>query len=112
VNVNNHAAADKVSLRLGRQDGEVVVSVEDNGQGFEPDVPPSDGREHFGLSIMRARAARIGGQIDIQSAPGEGTKLELRWPLYGMLAGDARPRGTQPQPPAARELAQVEELEA
>jgi signal transduction histidine kinase len=98
-----------VSIRLERQDGEITLSVEDDGRGFEPDVTPSDGREHFGLSIMRARAARIGGQIEIESAPGEGTRLVLRWPLYGTLSRDTTPSEPQRQPPPALELAKVEE---
>jgi signal transduction histidine kinase len=106
VNVNHHAEAEKVSVRLERQDGEITLSVEDNGRGFDPEVPPSDGREHFGLSIMRARAARIGGQVDIESAPGEGTRLVLRWPLYGTLSSDTRPLRPPPNLP---ELMQVEE---
>lgn len=105
VNVNHHAGAGQVSVRLEKQDGEIILSVEDNGRGFDPDVPPSDGREHFGLSIMRARAARIGGRIEIQSAPGEGTRLLLRWPLYGTISSNAAPREPQRQPPAAMEPA-------
>ena len=106
VNVNHHAGADQVSVCLERQDGEITLSVEDNGRGFDPDVTPSDGREHFGLSIMRARAARIGGLIEIDSTLGEGTRFVLRWPLYGTLSSDTKP--LRP-PPNAPELIQVEE---
>ena len=106
VNVNNHAGADRVDVRLARQDGTISLSVEDDGRGFDPEVPPSDGREHFGLSIMRARAARIGGQVEIESAPGKGTRLVLRWPLYGTVGGGTRPL----RPPlTAAELIRVEE---
>jgi len=109
VNANHHAEADQVSVHLERQDGEISLSVEDNGRGFDPDLTPSDGREHFGLSIMRARAARIGGQIEIESTLGEGTRLVLRWPLYGTLSRETRPLRPHRQPPTALELAQVEE---
>ena len=106
VNVNNHAAAVRVDVRLARQDGMILLSVEDDGQGFDPEISPSDGREHFGLSIMRARAARIGGQVEIESAPGKGTRLVLRWPLYGTVGGGTRPL----RPPlTAAELIRVEE---
>ncbi|MGD8904100.1 MAG: GAF domain-containing protein [Anaerolineae bacterium] len=101
VNVNNHAQAHQVSVRLERADGEVLLSVEDDGRGFDPGVIPHDGREHFGLSIMRARAARIGGEIEIQSAPGEGTCLTLRWPLHKTSLGDTRPLQPRPQPQTA-----------
>jgi methyl-accepting chemotaxis protein len=38
---------------------------------------------HFGLHIMRARAARLGGQVIVDSAPGQGTRVVLTWPLAG-----------------------------
>jgi len=106
VNVNNHAGADQVRVCLERLDGDVRRSVEDDGRGFDPQVPPNDGREHFGLSIMRARASRIGGEIEIESAPGKGTKLVLRWPLYGAPLGSTRPVRLSP---AAPELIRIEE---
>jgi len=109
VNVNNHAAAGQVSVRLARQDGEGILAVEDDGRGFDPEVPPRDGREHFGLSIMRARAARIGGRIDIQSAPGQGTRLVLHWPLHGMSYRDTKPLEPRRQQATAPARAQVEE---
>jgi signal transduction histidine kinase len=109
LNVSHHAQADRISVRLDRQNGEAILSVEDNGRGFDPEVAPQDGREHFGLSIMRARAARIGGLIEIQSAVGEGTRLALRWPLYGTFSRDTRPRERYRQAPPAARLAQVEE---
>ena len=109
VNVKNHAEADQVSVRLERLDGEIVLSVEDDGRGFDPEAVPHDGREHFGLSIMRARAARIGGQIEIQSAPGKGTRLAMRWPLHKVSLGDTKPLEPQRQRPAALKLAQAEE---
>jgi signal transduction histidine kinase len=106
VNASNHAGAAQINVRLDRQDGEVILSIEDDGRGFDPQVPPRDGREHFGLSIMRARAARIGGEIEIESKMGEGTRLMLRWPLYGTTMGGTRPL----RPPAtAPQLMNVEE---
>jgi len=109
VNVKNHASAEQISVSLAADDGEIRLAVEDDGRGFDPEVLPRDGREHFGLSIMRARAARIGGQIDIRSAPGEGTSLVLRWPLHLTGSRDRRPLEPIGQPPAARRLEQVEE---
>ena len=48
--------------------------------------------EHFGLSIMQARAARIDGAITIDSQPGQGTRIILRWPAREELAGVDRQR--------------------
>ena len=76
-NVARHAKAKHVAVRLGRMNGHYFVMVEDDGRGFDPSAPEPSG--HFGLRIMQARAAHIGGQIEIVSRRGEGTRLELRW---------------------------------
>ncbi len=109
VNVNNHAEADRVSVRLERLDGEVLLSVEDDGKGFDLEQVPHDGREHFGLSIMRARAARIGGQIEIQSAPGKGTRLAMRWPMQATDSRDSKRLDPHGRSRASLRLAQAKE---
>jgi signal transduction histidine kinase len=83
LNASRHAAASKIEVRLERQGGSFVVTVSDNGRGFEPTAVPTG--EHFGLDIMRARAGRIGGHLEVKSAPGRGTQIHLRW------AADAAP---------------------
>jgi two-component system nitrate/nitrite sensor histidine kinase NarX len=80
-NVRRHAQANHVVVRLGRQEGEFVVAVEDDGRGFDPEAPPVDGSGHFGQSIMRARAARIGGHVSYHSEPDQGTRVILSWPI-------------------------------
>jgi two-component system nitrate/nitrite sensor histidine kinase NarX len=81
VNVRRHAQASRINLCLAKGEGEYMVIVEDDGKGFDPDTPvDGDGRQHFGLNIMQARAARIAGRLDIQSAPGAGTRVSLYWP--------------------------------
>ena len=86
LNARRHAHAKHIVVHLEQQMAGAVVKVEDDGQGFDPKNPPVDGGIHFGLSIMRARAARIGGQLAIQSAPGQGTQVILRWPIDGQRA--------------------------
>ena len=81
LNARHHSQATRISIRLEKVGGENLLIVEDDGKGFNPDSPPDgDGRHHFGLNIMRARAARIAGRVDIQSAPGAGTRVLLYWP--------------------------------
>jgi two-component system nitrate/nitrite sensor histidine kinase NarX len=81
LNAQNHSRANQIDLRLSQADAEYVLAVEDDGQGFDPGAPPKDGdRHHFGLSIIQARAARIAGRVEIQTAPGAGTRLLLTWP--------------------------------
>jgi signal transduction histidine kinase len=81
TNAVRHAQADQIVVRLERSGGEVRITVEDDGQGFDPASPPADGSDHFGLSIMRARAARIGGKVTVESAPGQGARVVLVCPL-------------------------------
>jgi two-component system nitrate/nitrite sensor histidine kinase NarX len=79
-NAKAHSQAQQISLELVQNGERVAIIVTDDGIGFDPDqtVQP-DGSQHFGLSIMRARAARIFADLNIHSAPGEGTRLSLSW---------------------------------
>ena len=78
ANVRKHSKAKNVRV-LVRSDDEAnyLVLVEDDGQGIqEPEVTARPG-EHVGLSIMRERAEKLGGAFNIESEPGEGTRVEL-----------------------------------
>ena len=80
LNASRHAQAREIILHLEQMDDSLFVTVEDDGQGFDPTLL-SRGGDHFGLSIMRARAARIGGYLCVESAPGQGTRVSLGWSL-------------------------------
>jgi nitrate/nitrite-specific signal transduction histidine kinase len=79
VNAARHANAKTVSVQAGRSNGNYFVMIEDDGKGFDTSQPAPGG--HFGLQIMQARAKHIGGEIDVQSTPGRGTRITLIWPL-------------------------------
>jgi signal transduction histidine kinase len=66
-------------VRVEQGHGEACFTVEDDGCGFNP----SDvlGEHHLGLTIMRIRAERSGGQVTVDSAPGAGTRVIIRFPL-------------------------------
>lgn len=81
LNAHRHALPRQVTVCLEQQRDTAVVIVKDDGRGFDPNVPLADRGDHFGLSIMRARAARIGGRVEIDSTPGQGTRVILTWPL-------------------------------
>ena len=69
-NVGRHARATEVRLVLSQVDSQVRLEIHDNGVGFDA------GRAlpgHFGLNTMRERATGLGGTLDIESHPGEGT---------------------------------------
>ncbi|MCK6584345.1 MAG: type IV pili methyl-accepting chemotaxis transducer N-terminal domain-containing protein [Anaerolineales bacterium] len=76
-NVARHAQAEHVTVRMGQMDGQYFVEIEDDGKGFDVTQPEPNG--HFGLKIMQARAAHIGGNVEIESSQGHGTKVTLMW---------------------------------
>jgi two-component system nitrate/nitrite sensor histidine kinase NarX len=82
TNVHKHARSSRVTVALERHSGQAVVCVRDDGPGFDVNSLPS--RQHrFGLKVMEARARRINGELSVESAPGQGTTVMLRWPTAG-----------------------------
>lgn len=77
-NSARHGAARKVTVRAARGDGVMVLAIGDDGRGFDPAQTPSGGH---GLGNMRARAAALGGSLQVESAPGKGTRVLLTLPL-------------------------------
>ena len=76
ANVIKHAEATRIRVSARRDEGRVVIEVEDNGKGFEADsVEP--GR---GLPGMRQRARALGGALTVVSAPGQGCRWQLSVP--------------------------------
>ena len=73
-NVRKHSQASEVTVTLER-DGSYIVSVRDNGRGFDPGGNPGD--SHVGLDIMKERAHRVGGKLEVISSPGAGTEIRL-----------------------------------
>lgn len=71
-NVARHARAETVNVQVVDRDGRLLVTVGDDGQGFDP-ADPADG---FGLTGMRERAALIGGELHVSSSS-NGTRVEL-----------------------------------
>jgi two-component system sensor histidine kinase DegS len=75
-NVRKHAAASKVAIGL---EGDALV-IEDNGRGFDLMRLASGKSRNFGLQFMRERAELFGGQLQIESRQGGGTRILLRLP--------------------------------
>lgn len=78
-NALRHSAGDRVDVSLVRRGQGAVLSVTDNGKGFEPRTVRRAGR-HLGLVSMRDRASGAGGRLTVQSAPGQGTTIEMEVP--------------------------------
>ncbi|HWW03075.1 MAG TPA: ATP-binding protein [Candidatus Acidoferrum sp.] len=92
-NIEKHASARHVTVRLRQQDGFVLLSIKDDGIGFDPDVHPARRKGKGGLDLfgMQERATYIGGALKVKSARGAGTEIEARIPLS---PGAARAHGT------------------
>ncbi|MCX6080868.1 MAG: GAF domain-containing protein [Chloroflexi bacterium] len=78
-NVVRHAQAQHITVKAGTVADNYFVSIQDDGQGFDSSQPEPSG--HFGLQIMRSRAALIGGQTEIESMIGSGARVTLIWPM-------------------------------
>jgi len=81
-NIARHAQATQVQVTLTTRDDENLLSIADDGTGFDPAQVPTDG-SHFGLIILEERAALLGGRLIVNSAPGQGTHIEVVWPSRG-----------------------------
>jgi signal transduction histidine kinase len=80
INVRKHARVNQATIRFSRYENEMRISVEDQGQGFDP-IRLSTATSSFGLQIMRERVESVGGSLEIDSAPGQGTRIILHYPL-------------------------------
>lgn len=86
-NAYRHAETDRQWVRLWMEQDLLCLSVMDKGRGFDP--PPLEGPEatehvaHIGLRGMRDRVLLLDGDFRLFSAPGEGTRIEVRVPTHG-----------------------------
>ena len=78
TNARKHSGLDRARVRLEKQPGEVLIVVEDDGKGFDPASVEREDSRSFGLKIMRERVEKAGGSLEIDSTPGEGTRVRVR----------------------------------
>jgi signal transduction histidine kinase len=83
-NIAKHAGATRVALSLQIVADELVLTVGDNGKGFDPGM---EFPGHLGLHSMRERATGMGAQLHIESRPGTGTTVTVRLPLLVRRTG-------------------------
>ncbi|MHB1677699.1 MAG: GAF domain-containing sensor histidine kinase [Sulfuriferula sp.] len=79
ANICKHAKAQSVTMTIAMRDEAYVITIADDGIGLDG----SSGwfsDAHFGMSIMRERAGRLGGEISVESRAGEGTTVQLQFP--------------------------------
>ena len=78
-NVAKHAQASKVDIKIASHNDSLVITVKDDGTGFDPNE--NNGRQqepHWGLLSMQRRVASIGADLHIHSMPGEGTEVSIK----------------------------------
>ena len=83
-NVVRHAHATRVALHVGRHGDALRVEVSDDGHGFSPSEVMASGGG-LGLFGMKERAAYLGGNVEVESQPGAGTRVRAEIPLSGMV---------------------------
>ena len=83
TNIMRHAGAKHVTIDLQREDASMVLSVQDDGRGFDLAAVRSRAVHggSMGVSGMQERALLVGGQLEITSAPGQGSQLRLHCAL-------------------------------
>jgi signal transduction histidine kinase len=77
TNVGKYARASRVEVSLVARDGRVTVAVTDDGVGFNANIPRAG---FHGLAGMQFRAESLGGAMQIRTAPGQGTTVQMEFP--------------------------------
>ncbi|MCI8300085.1 MAG: hypothetical protein HFI69_07010 [Lachnospiraceae bacterium] len=83
-NVLKHAQAEHLSVIIKYEEGYVFIDIEDDGVGFSADEElhiVNEENSGFGISMMQERIYLLGGKINIDSKPGEGTKVKISVPI-------------------------------
>lgn len=81
ANARKHSRANRVKVSLRQLPSGLELTVADDGAGFDPTVPARGEFPHFGLLIIRERAESIGATVELQTAPGQGTRWTFRLPV-------------------------------
>ena len=90
-NIRKHADATTVQVEVTREGEALRVLVADDGQGFQPERQRANPGQHFGLLQMRELAQELGGDLEIASQPGAGTRVEALIPVNAPPTGKPEP---------------------
>jgi len=80
ANVGKHSSSTTVVVKISAGPDGVRLSIEDSGEGFDPDAARTG---HMGIELMRRRIAAVGGALDIESSVGNGTRVVAWLPVRG-----------------------------
>ncbi len=78
TNVGKHAEAHTVHIQLDGNEHEAILTITDDGKGFDPSIPKPG---HYGMTGMGERVALLGGHLTVQSASSKGTAITIRIPM-------------------------------
>jgi signal transduction histidine kinase len=97
TNVRKHSGASRAVVRIEADAEAPVITVEDDGSGFDPSRIGEALDHGFGMASMRERVEQVGGTLDVETAPGEGTRIIVRLqseePRVAHAAAPSRPAG-------------------
>jgi signal transduction histidine kinase len=83
-NIQKHARARQANVTLSYMEDQLALDIQDDGSGFDPEVlhrKTAGSLGGFGLEVMRSRVAQFGGELIVESTPGQGTTLVIQIPL-------------------------------
>lgn len=110
--INNsikHGGATKIDMAFNSQNGQILLTIKDNGKGIQPNGQKSTG---MGLRVMNYRAGMIGATVSIDPAPEGGTIVKCTVQNASPQRSTAAPRRTRKKPGAARKAKELEEAAA
>jgi signal transduction histidine kinase len=83
ANIRKHSNAESISIKSQTSQGDLILTVEDDGIGFDPEMlaAEQESGEHLGIMAIRERAELLGGELTIDSVPGMGTRITVRIPM-------------------------------
>ena len=96
MNALKHAKASNIWVAVEQQGDEVEMMLRDDGVGFDVEAPGPEG--HYGMTMMRERATVGGGTFTIQSVPGEGTTITVRFPTSWLQEEEIQSQGEAQAP--------------
>ena len=98
MNALKHANASNIWISVKQDGDEVEMVLRDDGVGFDVEAPGPEG--HYGMTMMRERAAVGGGTFSVQSVMGQGTTITIRFPTSWLQEEESQGQAEAPAPPS------------
>jgi len=88
TNVVKHALAKNIFINVGQNNGDIVLEIHDDGDGFNPGSIAAGNKPSWGLLGMEERAALLGGSFILKSSEGKGTRVRVSIPFHSMVENE------------------------